>query len=442
MPDPTSVGRYPVIVIPGITATSLVDDYPIGGEEIWSAVLNKDFQRLTLHPDDLRYEAQGPALVQTGRLFELTYKDLILALRHELSPSADQPTPVFSFSYDWRHDVRETAKVLDRFIEEVIARTRLLRHYASWYPGEPRVHVVAHSMGGIVMCEYLSQFAQKKRIARVCTLCTPFQGSIEAVCKLLTGIGYLSGEQPKERERESARTFQAVYQLLPSFKGAAIRLANGADVDLYRPSEWQASIIESMSEFVRLHSVIGNSDIQAGGNNRVAAQILDDMLDGARQVRDNVSNLGQALFAAGLSPNDWLAVVGVGAKTRLRIDVGEKNGSPWFSIDDHAFVDEWSDDHDNGNTGDSTVPLSGAIAPFLPRESHVAVTPDDFGTFELADRVLLNLAGFHAQVPNLNLAQRLVVKHLLPSFTGPVWGRPLPGVAQWNPPIPQLTRRS
>ncbi|MHB9004448.1 MAG: esterase/lipase family protein, partial [Coriobacteriia bacterium] len=298
-----------MIVIPGITATSLVDEYPIGGEEIWSAVLNKEFQRLTLHPDDLQYEAQGPARVQAGRLFELTYKDLILALRHELSPSADQPTPVFGFSYDWRHDVRATAKELGQMVEEVVARTRLLRHYASWYPADPKVHLVAHSMGGLVICEYLSQFAQRKRIARVCTLCTPFQGSIEAVCKLLTGIGYLSGEQPKERERESARTFQAVYQLLPSFKGAATRVSTGEDVDLFSASEWQTSIIESMSEFVRLHSVSGSGDGLADNNNRLAAQILDAMLTGARQVQDDVRNLGQAIAAAGMTTSDWLAIV-------------------------------------------------------------------------------------------------------------------------------------
>lgn len=441
----TAVPRYPVIVVPGITATSLFDEYPVGGDEVWSAVLNKEYGRLTLHPDDLSVEAIEPARVQTGRLFDITYKDLILALRHELTPSADAPTPVFGFAYDWRRDVRETARQLDAMIEEVIARTKVLRHYAPWFAQAPKVHLVGHSMGGLVISEYLAQCAEKRRVAKVATLCTPFQGSIEAVCKLLTGIGYLSGEQPKERERESARTFQSVYQLLPSFAGAATRAAGDAgaptDVDLYTLSSWQTSLIESMAEFVRLHAVDGEASNKTGANHQAASEILQRLLDGARAVSADVRQLGAHLTAAGLAPSDWLAVVGVGSATRLGVQVTAKNGAPWFIIDESEFKDEWSDDHTSAMTGDGTVPLAGALAPFLPIESHVAVKPGDFGMFELADRALLGVAGFHAQVPNLNLAQRLVVKHLLPSFGGSVWGRRVPGTGAWAPPIAGLEEK-
>ena len=59
MPD-TEVQR-PVIVVPGITGTGLADFYPIPPQEVWSAVLRKGYERISMHPDDTRYEALEPA---------------------------------------------------------------------------------------------------------------------------------------------------------------------------------------------------------------------------------------------------------------------------------------------------------------------------------------------------------------------------------------------
>ena len=61
--------------------------------------------------------------------FGIVYGDLIESLRHELTARADEPTPVFGFGYDWRQDCARSAAQLGPFIEEVLARTALLRHY-------------------------------------------------------------------------------------------------------------------------------------------------------------------------------------------------------------------------------------------------------------------------------------------------------------------------
>jgi hypothetical protein len=71
------------------------------------------------------------------------------------------------------------------------------------------------------------------------------------------------------------------------------------------------------------------------------------------------------------------------------------------------------------------------------------VTPRDFGLLELKDR-LLELNGFHSTLPNLNLAQRLVVSHLRGESYGELWGRRAPEVedaAAWDPPIRGLALR-
>lgn len=66
----------PVIVVPGITATYLRDDYQLPHDIIWS-VMRKDFARISLHPDDLKYEALEPARIHSDQVFEIAYKELI-----------------------------------------------------------------------------------------------------------------------------------------------------------------------------------------------------------------------------------------------------------------------------------------------------------------------------------------------------------------------------
>ena len=89
----------PVIVVPGITATSLRDQYPVDPERVWTP-LSREFERISLHPEDQRYERTEPARVRADDIFSVVYAELIEELRHNLSPARDLPTPVFPFPYD------------------------------------------------------------------------------------------------------------------------------------------------------------------------------------------------------------------------------------------------------------------------------------------------------------------------------------------------------
>ena len=93
-------------------------------------------------------------------------------------------------------------------------------------------------------------------------------------------------------------------------------------------------------------------------------------------------------------------------------------------------------------TGDGTVPFRGALPKFLPRESLVCVTPDDFGYWEIQDKLTTKLAGFHGILPNMNMLHRLIVIHFTDrkDVHGNIWGRRAPGVPKdsWKPPIPGL----
>ena len=208
--------RYPdpVIVVPGITATYLQDRYPLPPEMVWK-VMGSDYTRVTLHPDNLKYEAIEPARVQSDQLFEIAYTELIEELRHNLREQEDKPVPVYPFGYDWRMPLEDIEPQLDRFIEEVIERTKLLRHYHEDGFGEsPKVNLVAHSMGGVVVAGMLASDRYiPGRINKVVTLATPFRGSFEAVIKLATGNANLGTTAPSSRERETARLTPALYYL-------------------------------------------------------------------------------------------------------------------------------------------------------------------------------------------------------------------------------------
>lgn len=208
--------QSPVIVVPGITASNLEDFYPIPPESVWSAILKKKYDRIALHPDNSRYEVREPARIRATSIFDIVYEDLVETLKEELEIDGEG-TPVFPFDYDWRQDCTLTANMLDKFINEVIARTRLLPHYRG---KNLKVDLVGHSMGGLIIADYLKRHGEKEKVRRVVSIGTPFQGSIDAILKLIIGKGHLTGENPRDRERVMARTVPALYQLLPSFDSA------------------------------------------------------------------------------------------------------------------------------------------------------------------------------------------------------------------------------
>ncbi len=424
----------PVIVVPGITASYLEDAYPLPPETIWS-VLNKDYRRASLHPDNLRYEAAEPALVRPGQIYEIAYRELVAELRHNLSARADAPVPVYPFAYDWRQPLESTQERLADFIDEVIERTSLLRHYAKSDYGKgvrARVTLLGHSMGGLVIAGYLADHGAAK-VGKVATIATPFQGSCESVIKVTTGTANLGSTPPSSREREAARVTPALYYLLPSYRGNVTK-PDGMPNSLFNPGLWQPSVSHSIAEYIRLHG-LSQADRPAQ-----AIKIFTAMLRAAHGHRQKVNKLD--LEAAGLGKNNWLCLAGADSDTRVKLTVVKRQGKPDFVFNaSHDLSNEWASaaEERTRNTGDGTVPLAGAVPKFLDEENVVCLTPDDFGTFELQDRTLARLAGFHGILPNVNMLQRLIVRFLKGAgdTRRNTWGRPLPGVSgdDWNPPF-------
>jgi pimeloyl-ACP methyl ester carboxylesterase len=427
----------PVIMVPGITASELQDEYPIDFQRVYGLV-SKDFLRIALHPDDTRYEAREPARVVAARVFNLIYGEIVRELRHNLSSRMDQPVPVYAFPYDWRQPLEITAEKLADFIQEVAERTDLLPHYhRGKYGQNPKVNLIGHSMGGLIIAEHLAQSKGKHLVGKVATMGSPFRGSHEAVLKVVTGTAEFGTNPSSSREREVARMTPALYYLTPSYKNA-IRADAGFPNDLFQPGAWQPSVINSIREYVRVFG------LDKGPTLPRAEEIFSTMLKNAGSHRHRTEKL--KLKEVGLSEDDWLAIIGVGEKTRVRLHIQNRNGKPWFDLASTDRRNDWKPGDWKGKvlTGDGTVPFEGAIPSFLSEENLVCVSDDDFGYWEFKDRLLEGVAaGLHATLPLMNLVQRLIASHFLGRQFGSVWGRPSPnlGDATWSPPIRKLEQK-
>ncbi len=431
----------PVIVIPGITAVYLRDLYPLPPESIYEVMeWSKDYGRAAVHPDSFSFprllEAKEPAQVVPDQIYEIAYRELIEELRHNLRDAEEFPVPVYPFGYDWRQPLSVIEADLERFIEDVVRRTSLMKHYFDdGYDDVARrkVNLVGHSMGGLIIAGYVQSrpgapVDRRNRVEKIVTLASPFRGSIEAIAKIVTGNANLGTEPPSSREREAARATPSVYHLLPSF-------TNGIDIPatlpqtLFDRAVWQRSVVGTLAEYVRKYGrQPGNAQAQGDA-------LFDQLLDVAGQHRARLEGLD--LRQAGFDPDNWLCVVGVDTKTRVHIAIDAQGQSgPEFRFDPN--VDLLNDWPNSRITGDGTVPLEGAIPAFLPENALVCVTPDDFDFWEIQDRGLAQAAGLHGILPNMDMLHRMIVRYFKPDARGDAWGRPLPGVAapNWRPPLP------
>ena len=426
----------PVIVAPGMPGTLLRDEYQMPPDMVWG-LLQHDYPRVSLHPDNPRYEAQGPALVQSDSIIEVAYKELVQELRYNLRRKEDRPVPVFPFAYDWRQPLAAIEEQFAVFVDEVIERTKLLRHYAeTGYADDPKVNLVGHSIGGIIITGYLERKGEAAPVAKVVTLGTPLRGVFEAVIVVLTGTAELNPDSSSSREREAARVTPSLYHLIPTFEDC-LEVDPGLPETLFDPGLWQPGVVKTITEYVRLHAVSKTNPAQQ------AQELFKSFLNAGQVHRNRLDNF--RLPQAGLRAEDWLCVVGVNSFTRVRLKIRKTPRGPEFDLGSQFRLNEWDKLEDPTRrhlTGDGTVPFNSAVPPFLETANLVCVTPQDYGYWEVQDRLVSSVAGFHSIMPNMDMLHRLIVRHFTVDADPHknTWGWRAPGVGEneWEPPVKKL----
>ncbi len=261
-------GKRPVIIIPGILGSQLVNAKT--GEVVWPSVFRSADDDLDL-PTSPDLAANRDSLV-AGRILDVAkfaryspevyvYYELLQALHRYGgyregswdSPVAggDQDT-FYVFAYDWRRDNVESARELCRRVEEL--KRKLNRP-------DLRFNILAHSMGGLV-ARYAAMYGDAdlprdaedlkptwdgaRFINKVFMFGTPNEGSAEAFASLLEGYSVTDGVRRRvgllnKLSGADVATAPAAFQLMPHAETERFLDKNlqPLKVDLYDPATWQ-----------------------------------------------------------------------------------------------------------------------------------------------------------------------------------------------------------
>jgi pimeloyl-ACP methyl ester carboxylesterase len=273
--------RNPVIVIPGILGSKLVDtdtDQKVWGAFTYGAT-DPDFPEgarlfaLPMKPgvplSDLTDNVQATDVLDTltidvGLLRGLeigAYIDIMrtLAAGKYRDENLGRVGAVdygglhytcFQFAYDWRRDISEQSVKL----HELILDAQYVAQQETGASEPPKVDVVAHSMGGLVLRYYLRYgphpladdgslppltWEGAEYVERAILIGTPSAGSVLSLRQMVEGVNY-AAITPTYRPAVLG-TLPSIYQLLPRVRhGVVIDEATGEPIDFMNPTTWDA----------------------------------------------------------------------------------------------------------------------------------------------------------------------------------------------------------
>jgi len=196
--------KKPIILIPGIQGTKLFNVNEKDFTTVWSGV-KKFFSNIHM----LRLQKNGVSdigaetIIERADVENLAYSEIINYLK-------SKGYRVFIFGYDWRKSNIESAKDLNSYIDRLSDKLN-----------QSSFNFITHSMGALVLSSYFKIISEEKRNKVLHTAIftvPPFLGSVEASFNLVVGKSRLFNSS--DDFRKIARTFPAVYELLPVYKGA------------------------------------------------------------------------------------------------------------------------------------------------------------------------------------------------------------------------------
>src|SRR3989344_5818946 len=212
---PDEPKKTPVLIIPGIAGSELKN----GDDLIWA-----DLSRMFLDINDqfltenlgLDENGQTVAQILLGKVIEQLPDvptidagafnvDTFKSLREDLENNNDYilDQNLFYFPYDWRLDLTDTAPLLKNKIEEIKTQT-----------GSNKVNIVAHSMGGLLIKEYIRQNG-KESIDKLIFIGTPHLGAPKAGKIIMEGDRMGIPWLEEDRVEEIGEHSVAIHELLP-----------------------------------------------------------------------------------------------------------------------------------------------------------------------------------------------------------------------------------
>lgn len=212
--------RRTVVFVPGTMGSELW----LGNERVWPnvKVLFKN-PELFRYPSMVPLEPRGivdqvvivPNLIkidQYNRLGDYLVEDL----------GYQRGVDFFDFAYDWRQDVRQSARQLALFIDSL--------------PTQEPVTIMGHSLGTMVIRYYIERLNGDRRVEQAVLMGGPHQGSVKIMTSLLVAPEVLPFGLMGERMRQVIMTFPSCYQIIPNYPCAVDQ--NGREINFLEDESW------------------------------------------------------------------------------------------------------------------------------------------------------------------------------------------------------------
>jgi len=215
---PKGASRRLVVFVPGMM-----------GSELWrgSERIFPNIKTLFTHPEVLKYpQPLEPRkildeVVIVPNMIKLDqYNRLGDYLVEELG--YQRGVNFFEFPYDWRQDVRQSARQLGALIESL--------------PRAQPLVIIAHSLGTMVSRYYIERLGGKNRVERVILMGGPHKGAVKALTSLINAPELLPFGIMGERLRQVSMSFPASYQILPTYPLAVD--ASGKQMNFLEDESW------------------------------------------------------------------------------------------------------------------------------------------------------------------------------------------------------------
>lgn len=193
--------RLPVVFVPGLMGSQLWR----GSECIWPNLkVLFTHPEIYAYPGKTSYEARGilDQVVIVPNLIKLDqYNRLGNYLTEDLGYT--RGVDFFEFAYDWRQDVRLSARQLATTIRD-------------WNIQPPFI-LIAHSLGTLVSRYYVGRLGGDKMVERLILMGGPHTGTPAGLTSLTIGPNLLPFGLMGERLRQVVATFPSAYQIIPEY---------------------------------------------------------------------------------------------------------------------------------------------------------------------------------------------------------------------------------
>lgn len=224
-------GRRPVVIVPGMMGSELWR----GSERYWP-----NPRYLFTNPEKFAYSEQN-TFEPRGLVSEVVIVPNLVKLEQygrlgdyfEEGLGYERGKNLFEFAYDWRQDVRISARQLGEAIEQ--------------WKIKPPLILIAHSLGCLVSRYFVERAGGKNKVERLLLVGGPHYGVPQSLPGLLYGQGLLPFGLLGERVRQVLITMPSAYQILPTFP--CIYDQNNQAIDVLENETWVA---EKQRPLIRL----------------------------------------------------------------------------------------------------------------------------------------------------------------------------------------------